>query len=286
MEQVEYSFEGYNNTKIYAKKDLVDKPKANVVIVHGIFEHLKRYDYLVSKLNEEGYNVYRYDARGHGRSEGLRGDLENFEEFLLDLDIYIDSIRKEHPELKIVLLGHSMGGLVATSYASLYNNKIDYLILSGACNKTPKVAQALKLIPTCITAKLKYKNALGKGVCGDENVVKAYNEDPLVLKVGTLRLMRNAFIKGCKLVNNNIKNIKVPTLVMHGQEDGIVVVETGKWTYENLTVEDKILKIYPGLYHEIFNEVSKDEVIKDVTSWLNSRKMEDKQNDKKVHLSN
>lgn len=286
MEQVEYSFEGYNNTKIYARKDLVDSPKANVVIVHGIFEHLKRYDYLVKKLNEEGYNVYRYDARGHGRSEGQRGDLERYEDFLLDLDIYIESIRKEHPKLKLILLGHSMGGLVATSYASVYSDKIDYLVLSGACNRTPKAAQALKLIPTSITAKMKYKNALGQGVCGDESVVEAYNQDPLVLKAGTMRLMRNAFIKGCKLVNNNIGNISVPTLVMHGQEDGIVVVKTGEWTYLNLKVEDKTLKIYPGLYHEIFNETSKDEVIKDVVEWLNNRNLGDKKNDKKVHLSN
>lgn len=271
MGQIDCSFSGYNNTKIYARKNLVENAKANVVIVHGIFEHLDRYDYLVDKLNNEGYNVYRYDARGHGRSEGKKGDLNKFDEFLVDLDYYINQIKKEHPDKKIVLLGHSMGGLVATSYASLFNEKIDYLVLSGACNKTPKAAKALKFIPTFVTALLKYKNALGKGVCGDEKVVEAYNNDPLVLKEGTMRLMKNAFINGCKLVNNNIANISVPTLIMHGEKDGIVVVDTGKWTYENLKVEDKTLKIYNDLYHEIFNEVSKDEVIQDVTNWLNKK---------------
>lgn len=271
MGQIDCSFTGYNNTKIYARKDLVSNPKANVVIVHGIFEHLDRYDYLVSKLNNEGYNVYRYDARGHGRSEGKKGDLNKFDEFIIDLDIYISQIKRENPNLKLILLGHSMGGLVATSYASLFNDKIDYLVLSGACNKTPKPAKALKFIPTFLTGILKYKNALGKGVCGDEKVVEAYNKDPLVLKEGTMRLMKNAFIKGCSIVNNNIENINVPTLVMHGEKDGIVVVDTGKWTYENLKVEDKTLKIYSDLYHEIFNEVSKDEVILDMTNWLNKK---------------
>lgn len=271
MGQVDCSFSGYNNIKIYAKKDLVENAKANVVIVHGIFEHLDRYDYLVSKLNNEGYNVYRYDARGHGRSEGKKGDLNKFDEFLIDLDYYINQVKKEFPDKKVVLLGHSMGGLVATSYASLFNEKIDYLVLSGACNQTPKAAKALKFIPTFVAALLKYKNALGSGVCGDEKVVEAYNNDPLVLKEGTMRLMKNAFINGCGLVNNNIANISVPTLVMHGEKDGIVVVDTGKWTYENLKVEDKTLKIYSDLYHEIFNEVSKDEVIADVTNWLNTK---------------
>lgn len=270
MSQVDCSFRGYNNIKIYAKKDLSENAKANVVIVHGICEHLDRYDYLVNKLNENGYNVYRYDARGHGRSEGKKGDLESFDEYLCDLDIYIETIKKES-NLPLVLLGHSMGGLVATSYACKYQDKIDYLVLSGACNITPSAASALKLIPTFITSLFKYKNNLGDGVCSDKTVVEAYNNDPLVLKTVSLRLMKNVFIKGCKYVNNNIGNIKVPTLVMHGKEDGIVVSTTGEWTYNNLVVEDKTLKMYPELYHEIFNEIKKDEVINDLIEWLNKR---------------
>ena len=273
MEQQEFSFEGYNNTKIYAMKNIVNKPKANVVIVHGVFEHLSRYDYLVSKLNEQGYNVYRYDARGHGRSEGDKGDLKEFNHFLIDLDNYIDLIRKEN-DLKIILLGHSMGGLVATSYASI-SDKIDYLVLSGACNVTPKVAKALRFIPDFMTSIINYNNNLGSGVCGDKTVIEEYKKDPLVLKKGKLRLMKNAFIRGCDLVKNNIGKIKVPTLVMHGKEDGIVVSSTGEWTYENLKVVDKQLKMYEGLYHEIFNEVKKDEVIADLLNWLNS-KLEEK----------
>ena len=271
MEQLEDSFLGYNNTNIYAVKNCVDKPKANVVIVHGIFEHLDRYQYITKKLNEEGYNVYRYDARGHGRSQGERGDVVQFDHYLLDLDNYITKIKEDNPELKIVLLGHSMGGLVATSYVAFAPNRIDYLVLSGACNRTPKQAKLLRYIPTFVTKWLKYKNALGEGVCGDEKVVQEYNEDELVLKQGSMRLMRNAFINGCNLVKNNIKNISIPTLIMHGEEDGIVEVETSIWTYENLNVEDKQLKVYPKMYHEIFNEVDKDEVIEDLLKWMNKR---------------
>ena len=271
MEQIQFSFNGHNDVKIYASKNIIENAKANIVIVHGIFEHLDRYSYITEKLNNEGYNVYRYDARGHGRSEGLKGDLEIFDEYLLDLDIYINLIRKENPDLKIILLGHSMGGLVATSYASVFKNKIDYLILSGACNRTPKVAKILRLLPIWLTKKIKYKNNLGNGVCGNPEVVKAYNEDPLVVKEGTMRLMKNAFIVGCDLVKDNIKNIDVPVLVMHGEKDGIVVVETSKWTYNNLVVRDRTLKLYPDLYHEIFNEVERDEVIKDLLDWCNSK---------------
>jgi lysophospholipase len=84
-------------------------------------------------------------------------------------------------------------------------------------------------------------------------------------------LMKNVFIGGCKLVKDNIANICVPTLVMHGKGDGIVDYSTATWTYENLTVEDKELKLYAGLFHEIFNEVDKDVVIEDLIAWLGSR---------------
>ena len=271
MNQLDSSFKGKDNVTIYAKKDIVENPKANVVIVHGICEHLDRYDYLVSKLNKEGYNVYRYDARGHGRSEGKKGDLNKYQDYLDDLNTYIDIVRQEYPNLKIVLLGHSMGGLVSTSYASVYKDKIDYLVLSGAANITPKQARALKILPMFLIKNINYKNNLGDGVCSDKAVVEKYNSDPLVLKEATMGLMKNVFITGCKLVKDNISNICVPTLVMHGKEDGIVDSSTATWTYENLTVEDKELKIYAGLFHEIFNELEKDVVIDDVLHWLNER---------------
>lgn len=266
-----FSFYGHENIEIYARKDLVKNPKACIVIVHGIFEHLDRYDYIVEKLNNENYSVYRYDARGHGRSEGIKGDLKRFEDFLLDLDIYIELVKKENPGKKIVLLGHSMGGLVASAYACAFNKKIDLLALSGACNKTPSVAKILRFMPNFITKMVIYNNKLGNGVCGDPNVVKAYNEDPLVLKKGKFRLMKQAFIVGCDFVNDNIEKICVPTIVMHGKLDGIVKKETGEWTYNSLVVEDKTLKMYDGLYHEIFNELRKDEVIEDLLTWMNKR---------------
>ena len=271
MNQLDSSFKGYDNVEIYAKKDIVENPKANVVIVHGICEHLDRYDYLVSKLNKQGYNVYRYDARGHGRSGGKRGDLNKYQDYLDDLDKYIDLVKQEYPNLKIILLGHSMGGLVSTSYASVYKDKIDYLVLSGAANITPKQARPLKILPMFAIKNVKYKNNLGDGVCSDKEVVELYNNDPLVLKEATMGLMKNVFIGGCKLVKDNIANICVPTLVMHGKGDGIVDYSTATWTYENLTVEDKELKIYDGLFHEIFNEVKKDVVIEDLLHWLNDR---------------
>ena len=267
----ESMFLGSRDTKIFYSVDKVDEPKAAVILVHGICEHLGRYDYIKDKLNEDGYNVYRYDARGHGRSEGQRGYLEEFDDYLDDLDLLIGIVKRENKGLKTILIGHSMGGLVATAYTCKCPDKVDLLALSGACNVCPKMASALKFLPYNLLGKIKYTNKLGNGVCSDSRVVNEYNKDPLVLRKVSLRLLGNAFVKGTKYVAKNIKNIKCPTLVMHGENDGLVVKETGEWTYNNLVSNDKTIKMYPKLYHEIFNEIKKDEVIQDLLDWCNER---------------
>ena len=267
----ESSFLGSRDTKIFYAVDKVENPKAAIVFVHGICEHLGRYEYVKSRFIDEGYNVYRYDARGHGKSEGERGQLDDFFDYLDDLDLFIEMAKRENRRLKLILVGHSMGGLVATAYTSMYPNKVDLLALSGACNICPSNAKMLKVLPYNLMGKFKYTNKLGKGVCSDPKVVSKYNKDPLVLKKVSFKLLGNAFVKGCKYVHNNIKNIKCPTLVMHGEEDGIVVKETGIWTYNNLVCKDKQLKMYPKMYHEIFNEIRKGDVIDDLLDWCNER---------------
>lgn len=267
----ESMFLGEKDVKIFYSVNKVDEPKAAVIFVHGICEHLGRYDYITSKFNDENYDVYRFDLRGHGKSEGKRGYLDDFNDYLKDLDLLVDMVRREEKGLKIILVGHSMGGLIVTAYTSMYPNKIDLLAISGGANVCPSSAKALRYLPYNLMGKMQYVNKLGNGVCSDKEVVKKYESDPLVLKKVSFKLLGNAFIKGTKYVHNNITNIKCPTLVMHGEKDGIVVSDTGKWTYASLKCEDKKLIIYEGLFHEIFNEVSKDKVITDLLNWCNER---------------
>ncbi len=265
----ESTFLGVGDVKIFYRVDKVLEGKAGVIFVHGICEHLGRYEYLKDCFNEEDYNVYRFDLRGHGKSEGRRGYLRDFDEYLSDLDIFVNLVKNENK--KIILIGHSMGGLIATAYACKYPDKMDLLVLSGACNVCPRSAIALKYLPYNILGKLKYINRLGSGVCSDTKVVEAYEKDELVLKKVSYRLLGNAFIRGTRYVANNISKITCPTLVLHGEKDGIVVKETGEWTYNHLKCKDKKIKIYEGMYHEIFNEVEKDKVIEDVLDWCNER---------------
>ncbi len=267
----ESMFLGEKDTKIFYSVNKVDEPKAAVIFVHGICEHLGRYDYITEKFNKEDYNVYRFDLRGHGKSEGKRGYLDNFFDYLSDLNLFVDLVRRDNKDLKLILIGHSMGGLIATAYTCKYPSKIDLLVISGGANVCPNAAKALKYLPYNLMGKLQYANKMGSGVCSDLEVVEKYENDPLVLKKISFKLLGNAFIKGTKFVHNNISNIKCPTLVMHGKSDGIVESSTGEWTFNNLKCSDKKLIMYEGLYHEIFNEVSKDKVIGDLLDWCNER---------------
>lgn len=275
MDYADYEsmFLGSKDVKIFYSVDKAENPKAVVVFVHGICEHLGRYAYIKEKFIDAGYNVYRYDARGHGKSEGKRGYLEEFQDYLDDLNIYIDMIKNENKGLKIILVGHSMGGLVATAYTSVYPKKVDLLAISGGATQCPKSANAIKFLPFNLIGRLNYTNKLGNAVCSVKEVGETYSKDPLVLKKISFRLLGQAFVKGTALVKKNIKNIKCPTIVMHGEKDGVVGKEIGEWTFENLKCKDKTLKIYPELYHEIFNEITKDNVIKDLINWCNERVM-------------
>ena len=273
MDYADYEsmFLGSRDIKIFYSVDKVENPKAAVIFVHGICEHLGRYNYLKDKFIESGYNVYRYDARGHGKSEGKRGYLESFDDYLEDLDIFVGMVRKENKESKVIIVGHSMGGLVATAYASKYPDKVDLLAISGGATQCPKTASAIRFLPFNLIGKLQYANKLGGAVCSVKEVVDEYNKDSLVLKRISFRLLGNAFVIGTKFVKDNIKNIKCPTFVLHGEKDGVVEAKIGEWTYSNLNCKDKKIKIYPNLYHEIFNEVTKDEVIQDLIDWCNER---------------
>lgn len=128
-ERMIISFDG---TKLRFKKDAVENPKALIVIAHGLCEHLNRYDYFTEKLNENGYSVYRYDQRGHGKSEGKKVYFKDFNEMPDDLGQILALAREESEGKKVFLFGHSMGGETVTLFGTKNPGMADGIITSGA----------------------------------------------------------------------------------------------------------------------------------------------------------
>ena len=257
---------------IFMTRNLADSPKAAIIIVHGICEHLGRYNYTTSRLNEWGYSVYRFDLRGHGRSGGDRGYVESYELFIDDTDLIVNTARQENPGLPIFLLGHSMGGFISVAYGIKHQERLSGLIHSGsAVMILPMVKDLGEGFDYNAMALTPIPNSLSNLISHDPEVVKAYNDDPLVLKEFTMKLMGEIFILGVNWVLKNMGSYRYPCLILHGGDDQIVPSEASQNLYDQIASTDKQIKIYNGLYHEILNEPEKETVLADIHQWIEAR---------------
>lgn len=271
----EYTFESFDGTELYGKTDYADEPQGAVVIVHGLCEHQGRYDYLTARLVAEGYSVYRFDHRGHGRSKGTKVFYSAFDEIAKDTDVVVERALAENEGLPVYMLGHSMGGYGAALYGHLFPGKIQGYVLSGAWTRDNGGLGANAIKATEGQPDLTYlPNQLGDGVCSNPAVGERYMADPLVAKEMSVGLFR-ALSKGHEYMREHAKDFVDPVLIMHGAADGLVSPKDSMELFESIGTsnDEKSLRIYEGLMHEIFNEYAKDMVIEDALDWLNAHTM-------------
>jgi acylglycerol lipase len=275
MQQKEGSFKGKGNFNLYWKCWLPDgQPKAIILVAHGLGEHINRYTNLVNNLVPRGFAVYGLDHQGHGKSEGTRCYIDRFQTYLDDLKTFFDMVHKDNPGLKVILLGHSMGGLIATAYAVQHQKELDALVVSapslkpgeGISSTTITMARVLSaIIPKMGVAALD-----SAFLSHDQAVVDAYDKDPLVYRGKiTARLGSELFATMAKL-EEQIPTLTLPMLIMQGTEDKLVEHEGAKMLYAKAGSTDKTLKLYEGFYHEIFNEPDRARVFADLDPWLDS----------------
>lgn len=249
------------------KLDLVDNEKMRVFIVHGIAEHLKRYDDFTAFLNKNQYSVVRFDLRGHGMSEGKRGYIKRFEDFLTDLDTVIELHKGE----KNVLLGHSMGALITHLYM-IRPNRILYSITSAGPTYFIKDANFLRFTGYRYFGFLKIKNNLSfEKLSHIRKVEEDYMADPLVLKSYYINLIGEMFIRGVRHLNENINNHQKPILMLHGTEDKIVPESFSVRLFNKIPHQEKTYISYKGMWHEILNESNKQTVYDDILNWLDKK---------------
>ncbi len=253
-------------------KDIPENPQAIVVIVHGLAEHCGRYDYVTAAFNKENFGVYRFDNRGHGKSGGERGYVEDYNEYLDDAHLVVEQAKTDYPTLPVFLLGHSMGGFIAAGYAAKYPGSVKGQVFSGAAVMPLPAFDFLNNMDYKAVGKDRIPNALSAVVSRDPAVVRDYDNDPLVLKDFTMQLAGTVLKDGVAWVQENVGRINVPCLILHGDDDQIVPKESGQWLHDNITVADKTLKIYPELFHEILNEKEKDQVLTDIIDWLHAHR--------------
>ncbi len=268
MSYVKY-IESKDGTLLYTKVQTQEEPelaRGTIVIVHGLAEHLGRYDDFAGTLIRSGFNVIRYDQRGHGHSSGEETFYLDHDEMTDDLGAIILYVRNHFQGQKLFLLGHSMGGHIVALYGTKYPGKIDGYITSGGLTRYNH--ELFSEVPLGLDISDYVKNELGDGVCSTEIVRKHYVEDALNKKrisIGLIRTIEN----GVDYLKLEAKDFRDPVLILHGEEDGLVSVKDSEQFYEEISSSDKELIIYPDLMHEILNEFSKkDEIFDKVISWI------------------
>jgi len=274
MQHKEDKFSGYKNLNLYYQCWLPDKDlKAAILVVHGLAEHSGRYSNLAHYLVTRGYAVYALDHRGHGKSEGLRCYIERFSDYLEDLKIFSDFVHSQHRGVKVFLLGHSMGGTIATAYFINHQDEFAGLILSGALLKAGSSTSWLQIFIARLLSTLLPKMGVAvidaSAISRDKAVVNAYINDPLVYQ-GKIRARLGAELINImqKELPQKMSEITLPILIMYGTADRLSNPEGSNLLYEMVRSNDKTLKRYEGWYHEIFNEPEHEQVWVDMEEWL------------------
>ncbi|WP_298833715.1 alpha/beta hydrolase [uncultured Piscinibacter sp.] len=252
-------------------------PHGTVLIVHGLGEHGGRYATVAAQLNRWGWNVVAHDHRGHGRSGGARGRIDRDDALLLDLGAVIDAVREVHPG-RLLLLGHSMGGLIAARFVAEglqaqpadWFRDVEALVLSSpALAADMSAAQKLALLSL---GRLAPDFAVGNGlkpewVSRDPAVVRAYVADPLVHDRITPRLAR-FILDGGEFVRSLAARWRVPTLLMWAGSDRCVAPRGSVEFAQGAPKAVVQAQAFAPLYHEIFNEPEQSQVFERLRDWM------------------
>ncbi|MHB1355329.1 MAG: alpha/beta hydrolase [Anaerolineae bacterium] len=273
MRYEEGFFQGIRNARIYHQCWLPDgEVRAVLLMVHGLGEHSGRYMNIVNHLIPLGYAFYGLDHLGHGQSEGMRKHIEHFEDYTETLKTFVDSVQRCHLGKPIVLVGHSMGELIAAFYLLDHQVGLAGAVLSGIVAKEPAntspATVALGKILSGIAPKLRFLDLEFPALCRDPSVVQAYIDDPLVCcEKATVRLAVE-LLRATQYVQANAAAIKLPILLLQGSADRIVDPAGARMLYDAVSSEDKTLKMYDGMFHEVYNEPERVMALHDLETWL------------------
>jgi len=243
------------------------EPRGNVLIVHGLGEHSGRYEHVGAFLVDRGYAVRAFDLRGHGASGGPRVDLESFSQYLDDLEQMVGAVAEP-----LIIYGHSMGGLIATSYAVSSRPQPAAYVLSAPALQaaTPRLLQLIAKGLSRFAPKVHLPTSVkGDQLSRDPAVGAAYFADPLVNTKATARFAPIVFAEMGRIATL-LPTISRPVLVIHGAQDELVPPAASA-PLAGVAGVDR--KLFPGLRHECHNEPEQDEVLGFVADWLDRQSL-------------
>lgn len=272
----ERTFDGVSGVPIVYDVWMPDTDPTGVVLIcHGYAEHARRYDHVAQRFGEAGLLTYALDLRGHGRSGGRRVYLKNIGEYTADFHHLVGLATAAHPELKRVVLGHSMGGGVVFTYGVEHPDDYAAMVLSGpavyAQDAVSSVMIGVAKVLGSLLPGLPVENLPADAVSRDPDVVAAYEADPLVHHGKLPAGVAKALIGVGQTMPQRAAALTAPLLVVHGGQDKLIPVAGSQRLVDCVGSADVNLKVYPELYHEVFNEPERAVVLDDVTTWIATR---------------
>lgn len=268
FEGIDLTIKSFDKINLHYKKDFIKNPKAIVLISHGLAEHSGRYDYTSRKFNDFGYSVYRYDHRGHGLSDGRRGYIKHTDDLFNDVNTFVDFVKSENPNIPIFMLGHSLGGHILTGFGCKYQNKVDGVIFCSSliCDSNGYTNVGFDSYDPFTLIRESNIHHLTH----DVEAIHSYENDNLILEYITIGMYK-ALKESCISLKDNIFNFSYPCLIIHSCIDSVISCDDSKFLFDNISSDDKEIILLSGLYHNLLDEIIKDDILLKISNWINDR---------------
>ncbi len=277
MAHLETKHTTHDGEELYLQAWIPEDFKAAVLIVHGLAEHSSRYAHVAQAFNENGYAVYSFDGRGHGKS--AKGDPDAFypsiDDYTKDVGALFGKVKEHAAGKPCFIYGHSMGGLITSYYEITHQPDLAGIILTGPAvavgdDISPFLIRISKLM-SGIAPRMATTVLDGNLISRDSKEVEKYNNDPLNYRGGIRARVGAEMLKAIQHVEANSAQFKNPVLIMHGTADGITAPRGSQALHDGASSADKTLRMWDGLYHELQNEPEKEEVIGEMIAWMDDR---------------
>ena len=247
--------------------------RAVMILIHGFNAHSGYMVWPGERFSANGFATYSLDLRGRGQSGGERFFVEKFQDYLDDVDTLVETARSENPGVPVYVLGHSAGGVVASLYAFDHQDKIAGLVCESFAFDVglPHLVQLAiegvgSIAPHVHLFKLKNED-----FTRDPEALERMNSDPLIANEAQPAETASELLKAAELLKRRMPEFTTPLLLIHGTADKASRPAGSQYFYDHAGSVDKTLKLYEGHYHDLLNDLGKEEVLADIQAWLDER---------------
>lgn len=270
----ERTFEGVGGLKIATR---TWRPESTVrgimILIHGFNSHSGYFAWPAKQFAGSGFASYALDHRGRGKSEGERWYVEQFSDWLGDVDKLVDIAKSENPGVPVYVLGHSVGGVIGSSYVFEHQQEIAGLICESFAFDVglPNLVQLAFEGVGYLAPHLPLYSLKNEIFSRNPDVVAQMNSDPLIANEKQPAETASEVLKAAARLKENMPKFKVPVFIIHGTDDKATLPRGSQYFYDNVGSEDKTLKLYEGGYHDLLNDIDKEIVMADILAWVNER---------------